>query len=115
MPMFPFTKTFAGAATYEPLNDATTGQWMHRVTPYPCHVEILLNATIAAVQASLNFGSTTIIQKSPVSTGGVVGVLPARINTEPLDEKCPGNTEIFLRIDVPAAGTVNGVISITPL
>jgi len=114
MPTFTWTQSVAAGATFDPIDSQG---WMYRYLPYPALVEIIHNATLVSMLVGLTFGSDTIQQESPVSAGGVSGVIPSRFAIEPVAEKA--NASDLIRISYrntnAGANIVNGIIQITRL
>lgn len=111
MPMFPFTAAVAGGATYFPL-----ATWQFRQPARKAILEVFVNATGVGCVQNLTTGSESIVQaETPVSAGGVAGVLPARLNNEPaVDQVDPGD-ELVLTVRNTTGGalTVNGIAVLT--
>lgn len=114
MPSFTWTQAVAAGATFDPIDAAG---WMYRYLPYPAVIEVISNATAVGVVQSLTFGSDTIQQESPVPAGGTAGVIPARLNTEPITEKGAASDllRVVYRNTTGGPVTVNGIIQITRL
>lgn len=114
MPSFTWTQSIAAGGTFDPID---ANGWMYRYLPYPALVEIIDNATAVLMLVSRTFGSDTIQQESPVSAGGVAGVIPSRFAVEPVSEKANASDLIRVqyRSTAAAAVTVNGIIQITRL
>lgn len=112
MPSFTWTQSIAAGATFDPLDSAG---WMYRYVPYNAIVEVIDNATAVLMVVSRTFGSDTIQQESPVSGGGVSGVIPSRLNVEPVTEKCNASDllRIVYRNTSGGAIIVNGIIQLT--
>lgn len=111
MPHFPFTQSIAAGATAQPLSS-----WNYRFPPKPALFELLLNATAIGVVQNVTTGPESIVQsESPVSAGGTAGVLPARLNTEPIVDMVNQGEELVLNLRNTTAGaiTVNGIAIIT--
>lgn len=112
MPSFTWTQSIAAGATFDPIDSAG---WMYRYLPYAAVIELITNATAVGVVVGITFGSDTIQQESPVSAGGTAGVIPSRLNIEPITEK--GQPSDLLRVTyrntTAGAVTVNGIIQLT--
>lgn len=79
-------------------------------------LEVMINATAVGVVQNLTTGPESIVQaESPVSAGGTAGVLPARLNNEPIvDAVLPGEEIVHtLRNTTAGSITVNGVAILT--
>lgn len=111
MPQFNFVAAIAAGATANPLNT-----WQFRFPPRRALLELLVNATGTGVVMSLTTGAESIVQADvPVSAGGTAGVLPARLNTEPIVDQVDAGEEIVLSLRNTTAGalTVNGLAIMT--
>ena len=111
MPQRNFTASVAAGATYNPLSD-----WQFRFPPKPGLLEIMVNGTAVGCVMVLTTGPESIVQaESPVSAGGTAGVLPARLNTEPIVDKVNAGEETVLTIRNTSGGavTINGVAILT--
>jgi len=111
MPMFTFSVSIGAGAIATPL-----GTWQYRFPPKPALLELMVNAGAVGVVQNLTTGPESIVQsESPVSAGGTTGVLPARLNNEPIVDKVDAGEEIVLtlRNTSGAAIVCNGVAIIT--
>lgn len=111
MPQFNFSTAIAGGGTATPLSS-----WQFRFPPKAALLELLLNGTAAGVVMNLTTGAESIVQsESPVAAGGTAGVLPARLNTEPIVDAVDPGEEIVLSLRNTTGGaiTVNGVAILT--
>lgn len=111
MPYFPFTQSIAAGATAQPLSS-----WSYRFPPKLSLFELLINATATGIVMNLTTGAESIVQAdSPVSAGGTAGVLPARLNNEPIVDMVGPGEELVLALRNTTAGalTVNGVAVLT--
>jgi hypothetical protein len=111
MPQFNFTSSVAAGASYTPLSN-----WQFRFPPKPSLFELIINASAVGCVMSLTTGPESIVQAdNPVSAGGTAGVLPARLNTEPIVDKVNAGEEtvVVVRNTSGGAVTVNGVAILT--
>lgn len=111
MPYFPFTTSIAAGGTANPLSN-----WSYRFPPKPALFELLLNTTATGIVCNLTTGAESIVQAdSPVSSGGVAGVLPSRLAQEPIVDLVSPGEELVLSLRNTTAGalTVNGVAILT--
>lgn len=111
MPMFTFTQSIAAGAPALPLSG-----WNYRFPPKNALFELLINATGPGVVQNVTTGPESIVQsESPVSAGGTAGVLPARLNVEPIVDMVNQGEELVLNLRNTTAGaiTVNGIAIIT--
>lgn len=117
MPDLPFSQALtASQQGFNPL----TG-WPFETVPYPqgAAVKILVRTTAAAgtVRMTVQSGTTTIRQRSPVQVGGTAGVTPSELNTTPLVFIAQYLDRLIISIDETAAATptVDGLVQIEPL
>lgn len=115
MPQLPFTQALtANQRGFDPLSS-----WQYRYLPWPARVRLMTNTTGAAgtVQMTVYSGSETIQQRAPVQVGGTAGVIPATLNTEPVEWIAAAGDVMLLQIDETAGATptVNGLIIVNPL
>lgn len=111
MPQFNFSALVAAGATSLPLST-----WQFRFPPKPSLLELMVNATAVGMVMNLTTGAESIVQaESAVAAGGVAGVLPARLNTEPIVDKVSPGEEIVLTLRNTSGGniTANGVAILT--
>lgn len=111
MPQQNFSLSVPANQSVQPL----TG-WQFRIPQKAAMIELFINATAAGLVFSLTTGSESIVQAdTPVSAGGTAGVLPARLNSEPIVDVVLPLDEIVLTVrnTTGAAITVNGVLTMT--
>lgn len=111
MPQFNFSTSIAAGATSLPLSS-----WQFRFPPKTSLLELMVNATAVGCVMNLTTGAESIVQaESPVAAGGTAGVLPAKLNNEPIVDKVDPGEEIVLTIRNTSGGaiTVNGVAILT--
>jgi hypothetical protein len=109
--MFTFSTLIAAGAIAQPLS-----VWNYRFPPKNALFELLINATAVGVVQNVTTGPESIVQsEAPVSAGGTAGVLPARLNVEPIVDMVGQGEELVLNLrNTSGAGvTVNGVAIIT--
>lgn len=110
MPLRTFSASIPAGGTAFPLSD-----WNYRFPPKIAMIELMVNAGAVGVVMNLTTGAESIVQAdSPVSAGGTTGVLPARLNNEPIvDMVGPGEECVLsLRNTSGAAIVVNGVANL---
>lgn len=114
MAFFTFTSQLAAGASFNPL-DVSGNSWKYNRAPYAGTVEIIAAATLASMLLRVTVGSDEIMQESPISIGGAAGVLPARLNTEPITFTVDAGDVIqpVFRNTNAAANTINGTIELT--
>lgn len=119
MPLFTFTKSLAAGEVFSPFNQGATGSgtpWQYRFPPKKSLLEVLCNATAVGIVHNLVTGAESIVQsESPVTAGGTAGVLPARLNVEPIVDEVEAGQELVLtfRNTTGGAVTVNGQAILT--
>jgi len=76
---------------------------------------VIDRATAVGIVVSRTFGSDTIQQESPLSAGGTAGVIPSRLNIEPVTEKANATDllRVVYRNTTAGAITVDGLIELT--
>lgn len=111
MPHFNVVESVAAGASSNLLRN-----WQFRFPPKPSMLELLVNTTATGVVGNLTTGAESIMQaESAISAGGTAGVLPARLNTEPIVDKVDGGEECVFTVRNTTAGalTVNMVAILT--
>lgn len=112
MPYFAATGSIAAGGSAYPL-----ANWQYRQPNFPALLELMVNGTATGLTHSLTTGSESIVPPDvPVSGGGSAGVMPARLNTEPIVDGILSGEEIVHLIKNPTAGaiTYNALYVITP-
>lgn len=112
MPQLNFTTSVAAGGTYAPL----TG-WSYEFLPFAAHVRVLYNASAVGTFGAVFSGTEAIVDDSPVTAGGTAGVLPAELNTLPVDFNAPAGDKLRLAFRNPTGGavTINGIILVNPV
>lgn len=112
MPYFTWSQAITAGSTFDPLDSAG---WMYRYVPYPAIIEVIDRATAVGIVVSRTFGSDTIQQESPLSAGGTAGVIPSRLNIEPVTEKANATDllRVVYRNTTGGTVTVDGLIELT--
>lgn len=112
MPSFTFSESIAAGATITPL----TG-WQYQYLPWPAEVSVLARAVAIGVVNTYTSGSETIVEQSPVQSGGTAGIIPAPLNT-PVQGWIAAAGDLLklsYRNTSGAAVNVDGIIEIVPL
>lgn len=111
--------TFSQALTANQLGYNPLSGWQFETVPYPqgAAVSVLIDATDVNTRITAYSGSQTIQERSPIQSGGTVGVMPAPLNTTPITFVAGFMDRLKLAIDEVAGGTpsVHGVVEIEPL
>lgn len=117
MPSLPFSKALtANQLGFNPL----TG-WQFERVPMQygrgAVVSVLARATDANTRLQITTGSQTVQERSPIQSGGTIGVTPSSLNTNPVTFLAGPGDLIKLSIDEVAGGTptVDGVVTIEPM
>lgn len=115
MAFFGFSLALAGGATGNPL-DVSGSSWKYQYAPYDAVVEVLHRATVVGVVVQITSGSDEVMQRSPISAGGTIGVQTGRLNVEPVTFRVAKGDLIQLNYTATgAAGNVDGTIEMTPI
>lgn len=119
MPAFPFSQALtANQRGFNPLLNAS---WPFETIPlaWPrgAVVSLLSRATTAGVQLSVQTGSTSIQQRSPVQAGGTAGVTPSSLNTTATKWVASPGDRLVCVYDEVLGGTptVDGIIEVEPI
>lgn len=114
MAFFTFSGTVGIGASLNPLQQSGA-PWKYDRAPYDATVEILCNSTLASLLLTLTAGSDEIMQEAPISIGGTAGVLPGRLNIEPITFQVKAGDLIQPRFrnTNAAANTLNFSIEMT--
>lgn len=112
MPSFTFSQALTANGTFRPLDG-----WQYEYLPWPAQVEVLARATGVTLVAVYTSGSETIVEESPVQSGGTAGVIPSPLNT-PLQSWVAAAGD-RLKLNYRETGgltpTVDGIIDINPV
>ena len=111
MPNLTWVTSIADGGTFEPLSG-----WQYEYSPWGGHIEIVHDCTDIGVVCTISSGSDTLQERSPVSSGGVTGVLPSALDQLPIsDDIAAGDRiKIFYENTDSDAGIVNGTIVLQP-
>jgi len=112
MPSFSFTEDVAAGATFEPL----TG-WQYGRLPWPAEVTVLARAVAVGVVNTYTSGSETVVEESPVQSGGTAGVIPSPLNTPVQGWQAAAFDLLKLRYRNTSGAAINvdGIIEVIPL
>lgn len=112
MPSFTFTSSVAAGAIFEPL----TG-WQYARLPWPAEVTVLARAVAVGVVNTYTSGSETIVEESPVQSGGTAGVIPSPLNTPVQGWIAAGFDLLKLRFRNTSGAAINvdGIIEVIPM
>lgn len=90
----------ANQTGYDPIST-----WQNRYLPYDALVSIFIRATTTGARLSLNSGSRTIQQRSPIQGGGTAGVTPSALNTNAIQFLGGAGELLQILVDEVAGGT----------
>lgn len=109
MPQFQYTALVGAGATVFPLQN-----WQFRFPPKTSLLELLVNATAIGCVMGLTTGNESIVQGDvPVSAGGAAGVMPARLNYEPIVDMVDPGEELVLTVrNTTGAGITVNVLAV---
>lgn len=110
--MFTISEAVAAGATVNALRN-----WTLRQPPTAGVLELLVDAAAVGLTMNVTTGTESIVQvDSIVGAGGAAGVLPNRLDNEPIVDKVAAGDELVLNIRNPTAGaiTYNAVAIWTP-
>jgi len=112
MPSFTFSNDVAAGATFRPLDG-----WQYQYLPWPAEVTVLARAVAVDVVNTYTSGSETIVEESPVQSGGTAGVIPSPLNTPVQGWLAAAGDLLKLsyRNTSGAAINVDGIIEVVPL
>lgn len=112
MPSFTFTNLVAAGATFRPLEG-----WQYQYLPWPAEVTVLARAVAIGVVSVYTSGSETIVEESPVQSGGTAGVIPSPLNTPVQGWMAAAGDLLKLSYRNTSGGAVNvdGIIEVIPL
>ena len=112
MPSFTFSAALTANGVLRPLEG-----WQYEYLPWPAEVQVLANATGTSVVNTYTSGSETIVEESPVQSGGTAGVIPSPLNTPVQGWQGAGGDRLKLNFRETGGltPTVNGIIEIQPL
>jgi hypothetical protein len=113
MPNFSYSQALtANQQGFDPLVN-----WQYRYAPYRCLVTHLVRATTVSARITVNSGSTTVQQKSPIQGGGTAGSTPTVFTTHPLQWVAEAGDLISLTHDEVGGllPTVDGIVSLDPI
>jgi len=108
MPFYQGSVSIAAGATIDLLNNTTSPErpWKYNRAPYNGMLEVMLQGPATGLRHSLTLGSDEIVQDSPVSAGGTLNVMPARLSREPITTRVQQGDVIGLIVSNPTAGAL---------
>lgn len=109
--------TFSQALTANQLGYNPLTGWNYERVPWRAVVQLLVNCTDANARITVQTGSQTIQERSPVQGGGTAGTLPTIYNCPPMSFIAQPGDKLKLAIDEVAGGTptVNGIVTVEPV
>jgi len=114
------TLTWSQALTANQLGYNPLDGWQYETVPQAfgrgAAVELLTGCTDANARITVYSGAQTIQERSQVQSGATAGVIPSRLNTDPVTWVAAPGDRLKLAIDEVAGGTptVVGKITIEP-
>lgn len=111
---FTWTKSIAAGATYNPLAEEN---WQYETPDFDGMIEVLSRAVAVGIVETISSAGDTLKQEAPVQAGGTAGVIPSRLNTDPVIGRAARSQKIFIKYRNTSGGAVNvdGQITLTPL
>jgi len=105
-----WNQSVAAGGTFLPLNG-----WQYEYAPFGGTIEIVHDVFGVGMVATVTSGSDTLQERSPVSSGGAVGVMPSALDRLPVvDEVAAGDRiKILYENTTGAALNVQGTIIYT--
>jgi len=74
-PVFQRTTTMGANGTSQPLQ--TVPAWQHRILAVDSMIEYSLVSTDVNIEYEVTLGASVEVQRSPISSGGTIGVFPS--------------------------------------
>lgn len=112
MPQLSFSTSIAAGAVANPVLG-----WAYEFLPWPARIKILARTTAVGVTNQIQSGSETIVEESPVQSGGTAGVTPSDLNTPSIEFLAPAGDRLktLFRNTTGGALTVDGIIYAHPV
>jgi len=112
MPSFTFSESIAANGTIRPLDG-----WQYEYLPYPAEIQVLARVAAVGVVNTYTSGSETVVEESPVQSGGTAGVIPSPLNTPVQGWVGAAGDRLKLNYRNTTAGAIaiDGIIELTPL
>jgi len=106
-----WTQSVAAGATFTPLNG-----WQYEYAPFGGTIEILHDVVGVGIVATITSGSDTLQERSPVSSGGVVGVMPSALTRLPVVDEVAAGDRLKILYENTSGGALvcNGSCIYTP-
>lgn len=111
MPKLAWVQAIAAGALFRPLDG-----WQYEYVPMGGAIAILHRTDIVGLVATVTSGSDTLQERSPVSAGGTIGVIPSTFDTPVLVDEVAGGDRIKIQYENTSVLEVNvaGEIDYTP-
>jgi len=112
MPSFTFSESIAANGTVRPLDG-----WQYEYLPYPAEIQVLARVAAVGVVNTYTSGSETVVEESPVQSGGTAGVIPSPLNTPVQGWIGAAGDRLKLNYRNTTGGAIalDGIIELTPL
>lgn len=98
--------TFAENVTAGALFSPLVG-WQYEYAPFGGIVKFNFDATAVGVVITVSAGSDTLQQRSPVASGGVVGVMPSDFDQEPLTDEVAAGDRLIIQFENTTVGAID--------
>lgn len=99
MPYFAWAADVPIGGIYEPL-----AGWQYERMPMDAVIKILHSAEVLGLICTITSGSDTLMDESPVTVFGAVGVLPSENDVEPIVDQVSAGDKIRIRYRNPTGG-----------
>lgn len=109
MPSFQWNKALAATTNFQPLVG-----WQYEYLPFPAAVTVLTTSDQIDTTLQVTSGSETIQERSVV-TKGTINVVPNQFTCAPIRWVGAAGDRLKLDFNTVTAGTVSGIITISPL
>jgi len=112
MPSFTFVQEVQNGETFRPLDG-----WQYEYIPWAGGVGVIANAVETGVVITYTSGSETIVEESPLQSGGTEGIIPSALNTTPQGWQAAAGDRLKLNFRNTGIGPtfVQGIIEVEPL
>jgi len=113
-PVFQRVTTMAANGTAQPLQ--TVPAWQHRILAIDSLIEYSIVGTDVNIEYEVTLGSAVEVQRSPVSSGGTIGVFPSFQDVKKTIVGAAGD-ELAFTLFEGAGGTPSAMLEVhlTPL
>lgn len=111
MAQLTWVQAILAGATFRPLDG-----WQYQYIPFGGVIKINHDAAAVGVVVTITSGSDTLQERSPVSAGGVAGVIPSDLDIPPIVDEVAGGDFQKILYENTTAGTISvqGMIDYQP-